>query len=171
MILVYARKRTQDGSLCKRTLYQFATTACQSHQIHGPGSEQEKKTEVTDLDSNPNKRHFISRQESSKPDDDVDDLFGGLDDLRPSAASSRKSKTDFMSDLFGGSGGGGRDSNLGQNKGKEFVLDDKYRKLPDKAAEISPKKTNPTNQLEVPVGSAGRGRRRGNPTVGVRTDL
>ena len=77
-----------------------------------------------------------------------------------------------MSDLFGGSGGaGGRDSNLGQNKGKEFVLDDKYRKLPDKAAEISPKKSNPTNQLEVPVGSAGRGRRRGNPTVGVRTDL
>ena len=155
----------------KRTLYQFATTACQSQQTHDPDTEQEKKIDVTGLDSNPNKHHFISRQDSSKPEDDVDDLFGGLDDLRSSVASARISKTDFMSDLFGGSGGGGRDSNLGQNKGKEFVLDDKYRKLPDKAAEISPKKSNPTNQLEVPVGSAGRGRRRGNPTVGVRTDL
>jgi hypothetical protein len=90
----------------------------------------------------------------------MDDLFGGLDDLKPVAA--RKSKNDFMSDLFGS-------KSEDQNKAKEFVLDDKYKKSedfnPPKITNPITEKTNPVpDQLEIPV--SGRGRRRGNPTFG-----
>lgn len=96
-----------------------------------------------------------------KQDDDVDDLFGGLDDPKPKSEASRISKSDFMSDLFGGSKTG---SEFG--KAKEFVLDEKYKKLGPENSEL-PKKSSPTrDHLELPVASAGRGRRRGTPTVG-----
>jgi len=51
------------------------------------------------------------------------------------------------------------------------VLDDKYKKIGDKSGETSPKKIPPaTDQLEIPSGSSGRGRRRGNPTFGGPTN-
>jgi hypothetical protein len=63
-------------------------------------------------------------------DDDTDDLFGGLDDPKP---VSRQSKTDFMSDLFGS-----KNDENSLNKGKEFVLDDKYKKLAEKSSKPEP---------------------------------
>ena len=63
----------------------------------------------------------------------MDDLFGGLDDLKPE--KSRNSKTDFMADLFGNS------KNNEPNK-KEFVLDEKYKKVGADQPVLT-KKTNP----------------------------
>ena len=74
-----------------------------------------------------------------------------------------------MSDLFGGSKSGNEDSG---KSSKDFVLDDKYKKLVEKSPSLKPdlepaKKPLPvTDQLELPVGVGGRGRRRGNPTFG-----
>ena len=74
-----------------------------------------------------------------------------------------------MSDLFGGSKSGNEDSG---KSSKDFVLDDKYKKLVEKSPSLKPdlepakKPLSVTDQLELPVGVGGRGRRRGNPTFG-----
>ena len=72
----------------------------------------------------------------------MDDLFGGLDNPKP---VSRQSKTDFMSDLFGGSS----NDSTNLKKGKEFVLDDKYKKLAEKPAKPEPVNNRLSNTVTI----------------------
>ena len=74
----------------------------------------------------------------------MDDLFGGLDNPKP---VSRQSKTDFMSDLFGGS----NNDSTNLNKGKEFVLDDKYKKLAEKPTKPEPVNNRTTNTVTIRI--------------------
>jgi len=77
----------------------------------------------------------------------------------------------LTTDLFGGGSKSGTEES-GKSNSKDFVLDDKYKKLGEKSSSMKPdlepvKKPPPVaDQLELPVGVGGRGRRRGNPTFG-----